>query len=491
MEELAHDAGGTVLRISGTRDVHLMVRFVLTVPDHPQPVELGRVPAHELGLSEPPRRGEVDGTLPETLGKRLAKALDKANAPYLWIQFRGAIGNLDLPPWERWLSAYTGTRPILRLARNPIPLLSTPNHLEIALAGSGPLAKRSYGPSERLAEIANEILDATSGRARIHVFGDQEAHPRLVQSIGDHPDIVVHDPGQIANLPVPPRRRQIVEDTSSPWLQWIDRATAHLPLDAVHLVGHGFLSGSDGAWAVAESPSVNRDRSWSRFVGSFELTRFLERRSVALLTVSAAPDNFSTPGLRRLLQGVSDRRRGVVALHEIQDRPEPTTEVNALYRWFYGGAPWEPSPIAVTTAPRPPGAQVGLEALTPQTWPAPVMRNVSGDAFARFRAQARPTEKVAAVLRDSGRSDGRRSAWVAKAQRKMEESAGNLLRQPRSELEEAAHRGEEAALEFMRGFVEHAASQQIADPAEDMEFDELFGAEPEPLDWEPPSWEVE
>ena len=49
------------------------------------------------------------------------------------------------------------------------------------------------------------------------------------------------------------------------------------PLDFVHFVGHGYLSGDRGAIAVATSPTVNTDQQWSRFIGSVELNTFLSQ----------------------------------------------------------------------------------------------------------------------------------------------------------------------------------------------------------------------
>jgi hypothetical protein len=104
---------------------------------------------------------------------------------------------------------------------------------------------------------------------------------------------------------------------SNPWLTWITNALAGRPLDLVHFVTHGFMSGDRGAIAVASSPTLNTDRVSSRFIEAAELTAFLAEVGAWGLVLSGPPDNYSDAGLRELADTVAQVRAGLTVVHEI------------------------------------------------------------------------------------------------------------------------------------------------------------------------------
>jgi hypothetical protein len=93
-------------------------------------------------------------------------------------------------------------------------------------------------------------------------------------------------------------------------------------LDVLHLIGHGFLSTGQGAFAVAEAPDRNHDAATARFIWPQQIAGLMTSSGAWGLVVTAAPQNYSTPGLRLLASQVSALRSAATAFHDADRRQD-------------------------------------------------------------------------------------------------------------------------------------------------------------------------
>lgn len=77
-----------------------------------------------------------------------------------------------------------------------------------------------------------------------------------------------------------------------PWLLWVeDQMDGRL--DVLHLIGHGYLSTGQGAFAVAETPDQNHDTAMARFVWPQQIAALMTSTGAWGLVVTAAPQNYT------------------------------------------------------------------------------------------------------------------------------------------------------------------------------------------------------
>ncbi len=118
--------------------------------------------------------------------------------------------------------------------------------------------------------------------------------------------------------------------------------------DVVHFVGHGYLSGDEGALALASSPVVNTDTRWARFIGVTQLCEFMCRvargrsRSPGRPTTSLWPDFAISATARR------SYCPGVAVTHDLSLDPECEQLGLALQTMFAPGSPLD-SPMPAMT----------------------------------------------------------------------------------------------------------------------------------------------
>jgi len=171
----------------------------------------------------------------------------------------------------------------------------------------------------------------------VHVFGDVPVTHECRAGIGHDPDVTIHDPDEAAAFPLPQRTRgleETAEEVTNPWLLWMESAMEGVAADVVHFVGHGYLSGDEGALALASSPVVNTDTQWARFIGVTQLCEFMCRVGAWSLALTGAPNNFSLAGLRDLADGTALARPGVAFVHDAGLDPN-MEELKAAVRMIY------------------------------------------------------------------------------------------------------------------------------------------------------------
>jgi hypothetical protein len=289
------------------------------------PYEVARCSIHDLGLPEAlaGMRPVMDETLrvpPEVLA-RLQTFLPRVGpSPMrpenaLWLEFPSPRGCLYVMPWERLLAPLG--RSLFRLPNYVVRPQAPGRNLEVAICASTPLAKGLFPADLIVGTLADQYLRYTGHDVTLHIFTDSAVPLPAVQA-GAPGQVIVYDPAGAASYERPRRTAGVGVSArlSSPWLLWMRDALQGRPLDVVHFVGHGYLSGDRGAFAVATTPTVNTDEQMARFIGAAEINAFLSQVGAWGLVLTGPPMNFSEPGLRALADAVAKVRPGIAMTHD-------------------------------------------------------------------------------------------------------------------------------------------------------------------------------
>ncbi|MYR07386.1 hypothetical protein GTV32_14190 [Gordonia sp. SID5947] len=302
------------------------------------PQEVARCQLEDLGMPNTlTGRNPVEGkqlTIPEDVVTAIQEAVSGLKSPLpphraLWLEFPSPRGFLYVMPWERLLEPLD--RPLFRLPNHLVRPQVPGDTLEVALCSSAPMAKSAFVPPYHLAMLAEHYQSIPQRAVTVHVFTDERWFPEMRDTFADNPSVVVYDPDAARRYDLPERDPQVatVGGVSSPWLQWMRDVTGDKPIDFVHFVTHGYLSGDLGAIALASSPVVKTDQHWSRFIGSVELDMFMSQVGAWGLGLTSPPHNFSEAGLRALADSIALIRSGVAITH-ISDRDPDGAQLGAV-----------------------------------------------------------------------------------------------------------------------------------------------------------------
>jgi hypothetical protein len=339
----------------------------------------------------------------------------------LWLDFGQPSGVLALLPWERWLVPIT-RRPILRLPYLPLDTQRTIDQFDIALCASKPASKAGF-PLPNLVDETVRAFLSVHPKCRVHVFVDDAEFSSVRGLIRDFvPEqdrVVLYDPSAARQFSVPARR----SDTSgeeergveSPWLLWMLDALAQTTLDAAHFICHTYFSEGRGALAFAESPLLNRDRAWARFVGPLQLAAFLDQTGAWALGFTPPDDNLSPAGVRALADQVAQRRPGPVVLHE-REHDAGGEQLAATYRYLTRMGP--PAAAASITLYSDP-ALVATDRSTPRRMTSARVARSSGPVGRIRAASQRVLDRSLAELEAQAPSESKAGAA---AQRGVEEA---------------------------------------------------------------------
>jgi hypothetical protein len=254
----------------------------------------------------------------------------KAQHDPLWLAVTAEHPLLPGVAWEEGLGALG--LPLLRLPGqlNTAPT-GTPRLPRVALCVSMPLAKARF-MADDLVGHALDSLATLPVSSDVHVFADAEWTSALQSRFGTR--ATIHDPTQEGpHEPVGRSRRPGGDDRHSevqPWLAWVEEQMRGR-LDVLHLIGHGFLSAGQGAFAVAEAPDRNYDTATARFVWPQQIAGLMTSTGAWGLVVTATPQNHSLPGLRLLAGQVSALRSAATAFHD-PDRLQDPGGLETVYR---------------------------------------------------------------------------------------------------------------------------------------------------------------
>lgn len=447
---------GLSLERAGPARADRVVCFVLEVSGRER-LRL-RVPEGRLGLIPPKvdSGSEAAATnlrVPDEVLGALNDALGRFSRPedILWLEFRAPSADLPGNFWEAALrpTAKPGVvrcpalkRPIFRLPYSPLRPLASPVPLDVILIGSSPQAKAPLPMADYLNKLARAFLSIKETEVKVHIFGDQESHARLLQLLKDRlasgsgPGAVAYDPGAAARYDAP-RRTSAIQDAPgsapSPWLRWIiDALPADRAVDVVHFVGHGYRSYDKAAIAVAASPTVNTDRFWARFVGAQSIAAFMTQVGAWAIGLSSPQPTFEASSLRLLADGLARVVPGPVCFHDLRGDGECAALLD-LCRHFVSPATY-PAPVTPYLAfygrPIEHDGAPGHEAAPLDTCELPLANEATRKLFAPGNRPPR---------------------WVAASQRALEKSAAELFDCPDQSIEinPTARQGAEDALRFV------------------------------------------
>ena len=340
-------------RTSFTQAVFQVVRGLA------EPIEVARCAVRDLGLPDAMTglRPVDDGAL--TVPAAVLSAVQAAvpglgESPLppesaLWLEFPSPRGYLYVMPWERLLEPLG--RSVFRLPNHLVRPQASGQMLHVAICASAPLAKVPFSPPEMINSLARQYLEKTGRDVTVHVFTDDNWVEAIRQVLGDlGKRVVVYPPAAAAAYERPAQDSRIAtsRQVSNPWLMWMRDATGGKPLDFVHFVSHGYLSGGRGAIAVASSPTINTDAEWSRFIGAVELNTFMYQVGAWGLVLTGPYDNFSEAGLRELGDAIALVRPGVTITHRFEDDVNCSQFGLALETMLAPGSPLD-HPLPATT----------------------------------------------------------------------------------------------------------------------------------------------
>ncbi len=254
-------------------------------------------PLQALGLPDVMRPREVD---PYQLGidgtpikEQLLHAVDlTGHGEPVWLQIGRGAHQLAALPWEALASKPIG-RAMLRIPNFLVNPFQTGDSRRIAICASGPLAKGAEQVFEHI-EILLAVFDAIfrnephadeKPKPDVAIFTDLDAFWDMEGRIGqlrehfDRLEIAMPNPEEADRYGRTERVRGPIRQTdrlANPWLQWIADHYAETGADLVHFICPGYFYDDNGALALAETPTRNTDRRWSRFVGAQELALFFD-----------------------------------------------------------------------------------------------------------------------------------------------------------------------------------------------------------------------
>lgn len=350
--------------------------------------------------------------LPQYIVADIREILDsfKYNGP-IWLHLVKPYGFLGLVPWESLLLPEVN-RPVLRLpdvwADPPDEIPST---LDVAFCASQPVADTPFDIVRGIISITEGLLKVPRSTVRVNIFTDQMCF-RELRAYWDSQGLLskkvfVHDQAAANEYAAPRRSLEVasVRELASPWLLWMREALAGRSVDLVYFLSHGYMSELSGALALAESPTVNRDASWSRFVGADELNMFLLQVGAWSVTLDSPLENYSEMGLRSVADDLAQRRPGPVLHHETRLDPS-LAELARTLNFLYNPLPATP-PLtrSISLCCQPFRVEGYREQMEPK------------ERRSRFR---QPTTRVMGDAAIASMSDNV-PAWLAAAQRYVEQ----------------------------------------------------------------------
>ena len=292
---------------------------------------------------------------------------DHAAGTVLWIDFAAPSGGLALLPWERLVDPLISA-PMLRLSPNRVVQAAVrEGPLTVTLCASLPLAKAAFNAEDLLLRGMKAVLAANPAN-HCHIFCDwnegewESFRSRLLKITGPE-SFTLHDPRDAEKFGVAAKSvggPVSAWHAGSPWLAWMKEALAGQNVELVHFFCHGYLSGSYGNLAFAQSPTLNQDRSWARFVGADELSRFLNHLNIPCLGLTSPLGDFSPAGLRRLVVEVAGRRQGSVMLHDFAQDSQTQDLEEGMQLLLAAGHQVQPERLHSLTIYGVPGRFAGL-----------------------------------------------------------------------------------------------------------------------------------
>jgi hypothetical protein len=376
--------------------------------------------------------------LPDYVAHALSKALTVAggsNEP-VWIRMAAPVGLLPIVPWERLLRPLMD-RPVLRLPYHEISPAAPKRAFDCVVCFSSPAAEGDIPVDRVLAQMLAQVPVDLVAKAAIHIFADQNVQPELQHAVAPHLhdfDIRIYDPAETPGPDERPSRAgdrgsQTRTPVSNPWLRWIRRSLKRRSADVVHFLCHCYLSGDEGALALAESPARNLPGASARFVWADELAAFLNDVGAWSVALTSPPGNYSLTGMRVLQDQIARLRPGPCLVHDMT-QPDSATALGETYRFLYLPE-WRPAPrsaaIALYSHPRRQSQHQRADAVSEELLHDVTLTGRVTDADLSFEGHG----------------------WLSTAQRLLEQSAAHLGTALPDEDQASTRAGRKEALRFV------------------------------------------
>jgi hypothetical protein len=380
------------------------------------PVRGGRVPVSAIGLHDPVLGNErpAQFRLPdEVLQGPLSDLVGDQGA--VWLEMPAPCGHLRLVPWEALLTEAL-SRPVLRLPYFSLLPQASREPLEVAVCASSPRAKTGFDATGMLIRYVDAVGRAVHQRRMVHIFADVDQYYPLIQEWQGQSDIVVHDPHAAEQFELPERTPEIGTGANvrNPWLLWMLDELGDRALDAVHFICHGYFAVDRGAIALASSPLVNTDATYSRFIGAAELGSFLITTGAWSIGLTGPEHNYAPLGLREVADSLAQTRPLHVVAHEAGEDPQ-LDEIEAAYGLMFATDPRPPPLLRASALWVHP--KLVVEARQPAT------EQLAGDQWL--------DEEGGTTLLGSATKQALHGevtpAWVAASARVIEQAQGDLL----------------------------------------------------------------
>lgn len=346
-----------VTLVTGNSDAILRLEFEVTEAHRPSTLRTWEVPAEDFGL---PRRLDPERvlhrgyqfSLPGAIQQDLRSELEyiRHEGP-LWLHLVKPYGYLGAVPWEELLHEAVGW-PVLRLPDVwAEPPTEFPSSLDVALCASEPAADIPFDLVRSLTRLTEHLLRVPRARVRVDLFTDLRCVGGLRAYFNSagllDTSVFVHDPGAASSYAIPRRSLTVKapREVESPWLLWMREALQGRSVDLVHFLGHGYMDGSKGALGFAESPMLNQDASWCRFVGSEELSLFLGQVGAWSVAIDSPIGNYSEMGLRAIADDLAQQRPGPTLHHESRLDDPDLHELGQAFQFLFTPEPGVPAPL--------------------------------------------------------------------------------------------------------------------------------------------------
>jgi hypothetical protein len=423
------------------------VLFEVTTPDGSDPTvqaALLSCPSTAIGLPSILTEQNLPDsvfTLPPAIGTALASAVlnsEPAGAP-LWVKFATPGGLLPIVPWERLIQPLIGV-PILRLPYHAlVPAAGT--HSDCAVCFGEPQSAGCPPADDTMREFLQNLPPDLAVHKTIHLFAHVsavEAMRRLAKEFEGRYDIRVHDPP--TDLASSRSRRDASASASAagatttpiinPWLVWVRDTFREQKLDALHLLGHSYLSSDEGAVTLTSSPtsSETSGRGDGRQVWAPEIVECLNQTGAWSVAFSAPPDSGSLVGLRLLQDLIARTRPGPCLLHDMAQQGQARALGECLRFLFTTGSHMAPVSSSICVYCHP------LHATE---------NDAVDEASTRTLNAVTLATRVAHVLPGDARY-----AWLNSAQRVLEQAATTLSAEP-APKERATDVGRRSAMELV------------------------------------------
>jgi hypothetical protein len=398
----------------------------------------------------------------------------------LWLHLDEVDVGLPLVPWEQLLQPLGF--PLLRMPYYEVPPIRLPGTIDIAFCVSAASRRQGTAIAKSLETMARQILADPPRKTLVHVFCDSLLHGRVSKRLAPLADensdsrVIVYDPREAKRLATSPGDDQLpyasspsqeppspISETSSwesaegprnvltsPWLEWMHRKLLDIPVDTVVFLSPGQIAWEEASLVLTESPVVDRDggHQWMVSLNAADISAFLTLTGATGAVFVSPSTNHSVGSLRLLQHQVALARSGSSLFYDYPLDPDATVLKDVLR--ILHDEPRGPPPIS--------------PAFSLYCHPSLVGHRISERAETIGSESLSDYTLVDTAVALLSMEKDTVPAWLATAQRSLEQSAAQLIRR-RDLFSEDAGSGIEAGLRLVTEIISGYQSQSGQSPS--------------------------